>query len=84
MHDIRHYAPDMDVLPISDVDFRIRQILWKQERPSLAAHQALDGQLSIQRRDHHTPGCCLGGMIHNEQIPVMNKPPNWWKPWANA
>jgi hypothetical protein len=75
MHDIRHHAPDVHMLPLSDVNSRYAGFSGASNTRPLRRIRRLIVSSPLQHRDHHPPGSGLGGTIHNEQIPVMNSRP---------
>lgn len=65
-------APDMDMLAVGDLDFRVFRVGWREEDRVPPANQALDQQFALQGGDDHLAMARLRRAIHHEKIAVMD------------
>lgn len=74
-------APDMDILAVGDLDFRVLRVGRRQEDLVPPANQTLDQQLALQSGDGHLVMTRLRRAIHHEKIAVMESPDARRKKW---
>ena len=69
---VRHHAPDVDVLVLRDVDFRIVWILWHKQNSSIAPDESFDRQLAIQGCDDHLVVAWSDDPVDDQKISVKD------------
>ncbi len=72
MDHIGHHSPDMDVLMLGDVYFRIVWIFWHKQNPTFPPDEPLDRQLTVQGGNNHLIVACRDDPIDHQKVTIKD------------